>query len=191
MPPEYPFPAALDDTLKVWTALMKTHDARKTGLFGSSAGGGLAMATVLRLKAQGSPLPGALFLGTPWADLTKTGDTYFANDTVDNVLVSYEGVLEAAAQLYAGAHSLADPLISPINGDLSGFPPTILISGTRDLLLSLTVRTHRKLREAGTTAELNVFEGMSHAQYLLSYPAPEAVVAMDEVARFFARHLAK
>jgi acetyl esterase/lipase len=191
MPPDHPYPAAVDDTLKVWAALMKTHDANKTGLFGSSAGGGLAMATVLRLKQQGAPLPAALFLGTPWADLTKTGDSYFANDTVDNVLVSYEGVLEAAAQLYAGEHSLSDPLISPINGDLNSFPPTILISGTRDLLLSLTVRTHRKLRDAGTVAELNIFEGMSHAQYLLSYPAPEALAAMDEVARFFARHLSR
>lgn len=190
MPPAHPFPAALDDTLTVWAALMKTHDPKKTGLFGSSAGGGLAMAAVLRLKAQAALLPAALFLGTPWADLTKTGDTYFANDTVDNVLVSYEGVLEAAAHLYAGEHSLADPLISPINGDLDGFPPTILVSGTRDLLLSLTVRTHRKLRHAGVEADLNLFEGMSHAQYLLSYPAPEALAAMNEVARFFKRHLA-
>ena len=79
MPPDHPFPAALDDTLKVWAELMKDRDPAKTGLFGSSAGGGLAMATVLRLKAQGAPFPGALFLGTPWADLTKTGDTYFAN----------------------------------------------------------------------------------------------------------------
>ena len=128
-------------------------------------------------------MPGVLFLGTPWADLTKTGDTYFANAEVDNALVSYEGVLAAAAKLYAGEQvARASRLISPLYGNLSGFPPAILISGTRDLLLSLTVRTHRKLRQAGINAELHVFEGMSHAQYLSSYPAPEAVEAIGEVA---------
>jgi acetyl esterase/lipase len=143
------------------------------------------------LKEEGGPLPGVLFLGTPWADLTKTGDTYFANAEVDNSLVSYEGVLDASARLYAGERDLKEPLLSPLYGDLSGFPPSILISGTRDLLLSLTVRAHRKLRQSGVDAELQVFEGMSHAQYLTAYPAPEAVEAIGEVAAFFERHLAK
>ncbi|MFO0993379.1 MAG: alpha/beta hydrolase [Hyphomicrobiales bacterium] len=191
MPPDHPYPAALDDALAVWREAMKGRDPAKSALFGSSAGGGLAMATVLKLKQAGEPLPGVLFLGTPWADLTKTGDTYFANDEVDNALVSYEGVLEAAAKLYAGERDLKEPLLSPLYGDLAGFPPSILISGTRDLLLSLTVRTHRKLREAGVDAELQVFEGMSHAQYLTAYPAPEALEAIGEVAAFFERHLAK
>jgi len=191
MPPDHPFPAALDDTIAVWKEATKGRDPQKSALFGTSAGGGLTMAAVQSLKASGSPLPGVLFIGTPWADLTKTGDTYFANAEVDNALVSYEGVLEAAAKLYAGERPLTDPSISPLYGDLTGFPPAILISGTRDLLLSLTVRTHRKLLEAGSIAELHVFEGMSHAQYLTSYPAPEAVEAIGEVARFFERHLAK
>ncbi len=191
MPPDHPYPAALDDSLAVWRAVMKGRDPAKSSLFGSSAGGGLAMATVLKLKEAGDPLPGVLFLGTPWADLTKTGDTYFANAEVDNSLVSYEGVLESAAKLYAGEQDLKDPALSPLYGDFTGFPPSILISGTRDLLLSLTVRTHRKLREAGVDAELQVFEGMSHAQYLTAYPAPEALEAIGEVAAFFGRHLAK
>ncbi|MBL8894703.1 MAG: alpha/beta hydrolase, partial [Rhizobiales bacterium] len=191
MPPDHPYPAALDDALAVWREVVKGRDSAKSALFGSSAGGGLAMATVLKLKQAREPLPGVLFLGTPWADLTKTGDTYFANDEVDNALVSYEGVLEAAAKLYAAGRDLKDPLLSPLYGDLTGFPPSILISGTRDLLLSLTVRTHRSLREAGVDAELQVFEGMSHAQYLTAYPAPEALEAIGEVAAFFERHLAK
>lgn len=191
MPPDHPYPAALDDALAVWREVMKGRDPAQSALFGSSAGGGLTMATVLRLKEQGESLPGVLFLGTPWADLTKTGDTYFANAEVDNSLVSYEGVLEAAAKLYAGERDLKEPSLSPLYGDLAGFPPAILISGTRDLLLSLTVRTHRKLREAGVEAELQVFEGMSHAQYLTAYPAPEALEAIGEVATFFDRHLAR
>lgn len=191
MPPDHPYPAALEDSFAVWRDVIKGRDPAKSALFGSSAGGGLAMATVLRLKKQGEPLPGVLFLGTPWSDLTKTGDTYFANAEVDNSLVSYEGVLEASAKLYAGERDLKDPFLSPLYGDLTGFPPSILISGTRDLLLSLTVRTHRKLRQSGVDAELQVFEGMSHAQYLSAYPAPEALEAIGEVAAFFDRHLAK
>ncbi|MBL8895271.1 MAG: alpha/beta hydrolase fold domain-containing protein, partial [Rhizobiales bacterium] len=123
MPPDHPYPAALDDALAVWREVVKGRDPAKSALFGSSAGGGLAMATVLKLKQAREPLPGVLFLGTPWADLTKTGDTYFANDEVDNALVSYEGVLEAAAKLYAAGRDLKDPLLSPLYGDLTGFPP--------------------------------------------------------------------
>ncbi|MBL8906736.1 MAG: alpha/beta hydrolase [Rhizobiales bacterium] len=191
MPPDHPYPAALDDSLAVWREVIRGRDPAKSALFGSSAGGGLAMAVVLRLKELGGPLPGVLFLGTPWADLTKTGDTYFANAEVDNSLVSYEGILEAAAKLYAAGRNLKDPLLSPLYGDLTGFPPAILVSGTRDLLLSLTVRTHRLLRGSGVEAELQVFEGMSHAQYLTAYPAPEALEAIGEVAAFFERYLAK
>ena len=80
---------------------------------------------------------------------------------VDNVLVSYDGWLGRAAKLYANGHDLKDPQLSPIYGDFTGFPPAILTSGTRDLFLSKTVLTHRKLRRAGVEAELQVFEGMS------------------------------
>jgi epsilon-lactone hydrolase len=82
-------------------------------------------------------------------------------------------------------------MISPIYGDFSGFPPAILTSGTRDLFLSLTVLTHRKLRRAGVEAELQVFEGMSHAQYNFDPYAPETKETFGEIARFFDKHLAK
>jgi monoterpene epsilon-lactone hydrolase len=189
MPPEHPFPAALDDAVAAWKGVIEKHDPAKVALFGSSAGGGLTMATVIRLRDLGLPLPGALFLGTPWADLSKTGDTYFTLAGVDNVLDSYEGRLESAARLYAGTRPLTDPMISPVYGDVNGFPPTILLSGTRDLLLSCTVRAHRQLRQARVAAELHVFEGQSHAQYGTSFPSPESLEAIGEVARFFDRHL--
>ena len=70
------------------------------------------------------------------------------------------------AKLYANGHDLKDPMLSPVYGDMHGFPPTILTTGTRDLLLSNTVRVHRKLRQAGVEAELHVYEGQSHAQYM-------------------------
>ncbi|MGE3680323.1 MAG: alpha/beta hydrolase [Bdellovibrionales bacterium] len=189
MPPEHPFPAALEDSVAVWTELTRTYNSKRMALFGTSAGGGLTMATVLKLKELGLPLPGALFMGTPWTDLSKTGDTYFTNAVVDNVLVEYDGIVEAFARLYAGKEDLKNPLISPVYGDHKGFPPTILVSGTRDLFLSTTVRAHRSLRRSGVRADLHVFEGQSHAQYLTD--SPESEEALEEIAEFFNEHLAK
>jgi epsilon-lactone hydrolase len=191
MPPDFPFPAAVDDAVAVWKAVIQTHAPNRVGLFGTSAGGGLTLATVLRLKQLGLPLPGALMAGTPWTDLTETGDSYFVNEFVDNVLGSYRGGLEADAKLYAGKHDLKEPLISPIYGDVSGFPPTLLLSGTRDLFLSNTVRMHQKLLKAGVHADLMVFEAQSHAQYLIVPNAPESADAWGEVAKFFDRNLGR
>jgi len=190
MPPDHPFPAGLDDSFRLWKSLCSCHDPRKLGLFGTSAGGGLAAATVLRAIREKVPVPAVLGLGTPWMDLTETGDTYRTNEWLDNTLVSYRGYLGHAAKLYAGSHDPKDPLLSPIHGDFHGFPPTILTSGTRDLFLSLTVLTHRKLRQAGIRADLQVFEGMSHGQYLLNAECPEAREVFSEIARFFDEHLA-
>jgi len=190
MLPDHPFPAGLDDSFRVWKSLYSSNDPRKLGLFGTSAGGGLAAATVLRAIRENVPVPAVLGLGTPWMDLTETGDTYRTNEWLDNTLVSYRGYLGRAAKLYAGSHDPKDPLLSPIHGDFHGFPPTILTSGTRDLFLSLTVLTHRKLRQVGIRADLQVFEGMSHGQYLLNADCPEAREVFSEIARFFDEHLA-
>jgi monoterpene epsilon-lactone hydrolase len=86
---------------------------------------------------------------------------------------------------------MKDPMLSPVYGDMKGFPPTILTSGTRDLLLSNTVRVHRKLRQAGVEATLQVYEGMSHAHYIRDDTAPESKEAFEEIAAFFDKHLAK
>ena len=189
MAPDHPYPAAMDDVLAVYKELLKTTPATKIGVFGTSTGGGMTLALILRAKAEGLPLPAAIGAGTPWSDLTKTGDTYFTNDHVDNVLVSYEGWLGAAAMAYAAGHDLKDPMLSPVYGDVSEFPPALLTSGTRDLFLSNTVRMHLKLREAGVDADLFVFEGLSHAQYHMDPAAPETRFHFTELARHFSRHL--
>jgi monoterpene epsilon-lactone hydrolase len=149
MPPDFPYPAAMDDAMTVYREVVKTTAPKKVGIFGTSTGGGMTLAMVLRGKQEGLPLPGAIAPATPWSDMTKTGDTYFANEMVDNILVSNDGWLADAANLYANGHDLKDPMLSPVYGDLQGFPPTILTSGTRDLFLSNTVRVHRKLRGGG------------------------------------------
>ncbi len=189
MPLDFPFPAALDDAVAVWRAALGMADAKRMAVFGSSAGGGLALALVLRAKQEGLPLPAAIAPGTPWSDMTGDGDSYAANESVDKVLVSNRGWLGAAARLYAGPHDLREPLLSPIQGDFQGFPPAILTTGTRDLFLSNTVRAHRKLRQAGVEAALQVLEGESHAQYLADPYAPEAKEAFEEIARFLDAHL--
>jgi epsilon-lactone hydrolase len=191
MPPDFPYPAAMDDAMAVWREAVKMQNPRNMAIFGTSTGGGMTLAMILRAKQEGLPLPAAIAPGTPWADLTETGDTYKTNEWLDNVLVSYNGYLVHAAKLYANGHDLKDPQLSPIYGDFAGFPPAILTSGTRDLFLSLTVLTHRKLRRAGVEAELQVYEGMSHAQYNFDFAAPESKEVFTEIARFFDRHLGK
>lgn len=191
MPPDHPFPAAIDDALIAYQMLLKTYPAQNIGIFGISTGGGMTLALMLKIKQHQLPMPAAIVVGTPWADLTKTGDSYFTNEGVDNVLVSYDGWLGDAANLYANGHDLKDPLLSPIYGDLSGFPPTLLVTGTRDLFLSNTIRMHLKLRDAGNIADLIVLEGLAHAQYLMVPDAPETRRYFNMSQGFFDQFLAK
>ncbi len=191
MPPDHPYPAAMDDAMAVWKEVVKTTDPKKTAIFGTSTGGGMTLAMVLRAKKEGLPLPAATAPGTPWSDMTKTGDTFFTNEMIDNILVSNDGWLGDAAKLYAAGTDLKDPQLSPIYGDFAGFPPTILTSGTRDLFLSNTVRVHRKLRQAGIVSDLHVFEGQSHAQYAGDAFAPETKEHFGELAAFFDKYLTK
>lgn len=189
MPPQDPFPAAVDDALAVYRAALETHDPSQIAVFGTSAGGGLVLALMRRIQKENLPMPGAIAPSTPWSDLTKTGDSYETNEWIDNVLVSYDGYLGRAATLYAGGHDMADPLLSPINGEFEDFPPTILTSGTRDLFLSNTVRVHRALRRASVAADLHVYEGFSHAQYIFDWTMPETREIYKEIGGFFDLHL--
>ena len=107
-----------------------------------------------------------------------------------NVVVSLDHLVGASRRRVRGGPAAA-PMLSPLFGDMNGFPPTILTSGTRDLLLSNTVRVHRKLRQAGVEAVLQVFEGQSHAQYYRDVNAPETKEAFEEIANFFDKHLGK
>jgi monoterpene epsilon-lactone hydrolase len=191
MPPEASFPAALDDGITVWKAALKTTDPKNMAIFGTSAGGALTLEMVLKAKELGLPLPGAIAPGTPMSDVTKVGDTFYTNAMLDNVLVSPDGFCDAGAKVYANGRDLKDPMLSPVYGDMTGFPPTILTSGTRDLLLSNTVRVHRKLRQAGVEAELQIYEGMSHAHYIRDDTAPESKEVFEEIAGFFDKHLGK
>ena len=181
MPPLHPFPAGLDDTLAVYRAALEARDPADIVVGGGSAGGNLAAALLLRAREEGLPMPAALVLQSPEVDLTESGDSFQVNRDADPVLSS----LMPINRLYAAGRDLADPLLSPLFADLTGFPPTFLQTGTRDLFLSNTVRMHRALRAAGVPAELHVFEAMPHGGF---GGAPEDTDVTTELRTFLRTH---
>jgi monoterpene epsilon-lactone hydrolase len=185
-PPDHPFPAAPQDCLAVYRALIGAHDPARIVVGGSSAGGNLAAALMLMIREQGLPAPAGVVLLTPEVDLTEAGDSFQTNAQLD---VTLKGSLEHCNALYAAGHDLTDPLLSPLYGDLAGFPPTLVQTGTRDILLSNSVLMHRKLRKAGVEAELHVWEAMPHGGFgpFGSGDAPENAEIDAEVRRFIAR----
>ncbi|MET8048371.1 alpha/beta hydrolase [Streptosporangium sp. NPDC005286] len=187
MPPDHPYPAAVDDCVAAYRQLLKERSPEKIVIGGPSAGGNLAAATILKARAEGLPLPAACVMISPVTDLTESGDTWNTNEGVDTVM---RGSFLPCFELYAGGHDLRDPFLSPVYGDLTkGFPPTILTSGTRDKLLSDTVRFHRALCGAGIETELHVFEAFGHAGFLGM--APEDAERGGEVNRFAHEHWAR
>ncbi|WEM43805.1 alpha/beta hydrolase fold domain-containing protein [Photobacterium sp. DA100] len=189
-PPLHPYPAALEDTVAVWKELIKTQSPNATALFGSSAGGNLTLTTTLKLQQQGLPTPGVLFAGTPATDLKYTSDTWHTLQGLDP-LGAREGVIDGTFALYSNGADLAHPLMSPVYAEIKDFPPTIFISGTRDLLLSDTVRMHRVLRTANIETDLHIYDGQSHGDYVrgLNYDFPESDDALREIRMFFDKHL--
>lgn len=190
MAPDHQAPAAMDDVVAVWRDIVRQRSAAKTVLGGTSAGANIVLASLLKLKQLGSPLPGAVFVGTPAIDLAKAGDSRFINDGVDRRLVTWDAEAARAVPLYVGKGRLTDPFISPVYGDVRGFPPTYLISGTRDMMLSDTVVMHRMLRRAGVVADLHIYEGQAHVDYALMLTTPESAEHYAELKAFILRHLA-
>jgi acetyl esterase/lipase len=186
--PDHPFPAALDDAVSVWKEVIKATKPSNIAVLGGSAGGGLVLSLIQKVKSDHLPLPGAVVSISPsTADLSKTGDSYYTNDGVDGT-ISYDGFWEAAHKLYANGRDLKDPLVSPLYGDFEGFPPTYLVTGTRDLFLSSTVRAQRKLLQAGVSTQLEVLEGLPHPGFLL-VDIPEVRDMYSHVAQFIDAHL--
>ena len=178
-PPEHPYPAALDDCMAAYRHVLERHAPGNIVIGGRSAGGNFAAAMLLRARDEGLPLPAGLVLLSPQVDLTESGDSFATNHTIDVVL---PGSLMASNLLYANGADLAAPLVSPLFGDLTGFPATFLQTGTRDLFLSSTVRMHRALLRAGVAAELHVFEAMPHGGFMGGTPEDRELA--DAIARF-------
>jgi monoterpene epsilon-lactone hydrolase len=182
LPPQCPFPAALDDCVAAYRHVLGLHEPGQIVVQGSSAGGNLAAALMLRAKAESLPMPAGLVLETPQLDLTESGDSFQTNEIIDVVLQHGLGPVN---RLYANGHDLANPLLSPLFGDFSGgWPPTLLTAGTRDLFLSNAVRMLHGLRDAGAAVELLVYEAMPHGGF---FGTPEDQRVHRDVARFAQR----
>ena len=186
MPPEHPYPTALDDCMAAYRYVLERHAPEKIAIAGRSAGGNLAVAMLLRARDEALPMPASLVLLSPEVDLTESGDSFHVNHMVDVVLPR---PLMSANLLYAGGADLAHPYLSPLFGDVRGLPATFLQTGTRDLFLSNTVRMHRALRRAGVDTELHVFEAMPHGGFMGG--TPEDRELEEEVARFLRAHWAE
>ncbi len=181
--PEHPFPAALDDCLAVYAGLIESHGPDNVVVFGGSAGGNLALAMLIKANAEGLSMPAALGLSSPAADLTRTGDSPFANQGRDPVL-QWDNLMEYFALAYARENNPKDPLLSPVYANYwPGFPRTLIMTGTRDLFLSSSVRLARAMRQAGVDAKLWVWENMFHGFELIP-DLPEGQEAREKMAAF-------
>lgn len=178
----------LDQVVAVWSALLDTGtDSAKMGLFGDSAGGCIVAAAALLLRDRGIAPPAALILLSPVVDMHGEGDTTVTLAPIDYLDSSTR---ELGRRAYAPGADLTNPLVSPLFGDFTkGYPPVLLQVGTRELLLSDSVRLHRKLRDAGQSSRLEVYEGMPHVFQSLLADAPEGRAAWTEMAEFWSGKL--
>jgi len=182
MAPEHPYPAAVDDILAVYRFLLRDTAPTQVALYGTSAGAVLSAETIVRLKREGLPLPAAVGFFSGSADFVHTGDSE------QFVPMPGGATMQQLVAPYVGETSRTDAGLSPLYADLSGFPPTLLISSTRDQLLSQTAIFHRALLKAHVPAQLVVFEGLPHAfwAYLV---APECTEAFETMASFLGEKL--
>lgn len=188
--PEHPFPAAVDDVVAVYRTVLDYHAASDIALFGTSAGGFLTAMAVMRFKQEGLPLPACCGVFTAGGDVTQLGDTFnylTLAGFYGHVGTAY-GDPMSERSAFVGTADPNDPLVAPIKGDLSDFPPTLLVTGTRDAVLSSSAMFHLALRKAGREAELYVFEAMAHG-FWYGVQMPEAREAIAIMARFFEKHL--
>jgi acetyl esterase/lipase len=182
--PEHPFPAALDDAVAAYRGLLaRGCSPARLALMGDSAGGGLALATALRLRELGEPLPAALVLLSPWVDLGRP-DRGPAPD--GEVMLSLPWI-EECARLYLAGFDAADPRVSPIHGDLRGLPPVLLQVGTDEILRQDSQRLQAALGRAGVAVELQTYARRWHVFQANAGLLADADLALDRAARFLRR----
>ena len=188
--PEYPFPAAVDDTVAVYKELLKSHKPKDMGLFGTSAGAILTAEVAAEFKHLALPEPAVLGIFSGTGDMSQPGDSRALF-----TIYGFAGYLEPPkheylASDYVGKNNPRDPVLSPVYSDLHGMPPSLFVTSTRDLLLSGTSILHRAYLRAGNHAELVVFEALPHA-FWYNYSLPETREALDLMANFFDAHLGR
>jgi acetyl esterase/lipase len=178
-----------DQVIAVYRALLASgQKPHGVGIWGDSAGGSIVAGSVLKLRDAETPMPGALVLWAPWADVSMAGDTYATLADFDPSL-SVES-LKASAAAYANPSDQKNPYVSPVYGDYSkGFPPTLIQAGTREIFLSNAVRQYQAISAAGIPATLDLYEGMPHVFQPMGPDTPEGVLAMRKVVAFWNANL--
>jgi monoterpene epsilon-lactone hydrolase len=188
--PEHPYPAAVDDALAAYEALLRDGVAPSDIAFaGESAGGGLAIATLVNARDHGLPLPAAALVMSPYADLTLAGTTMETRREVDPLL-SRE-LLEARVADYTSGQDAALGLISPLFADLSGLPPLIIQAGTHEVLLDDALRLAREAALADVEVTLDITPGVPHVFQAYYAILDEAAAALDRAGQFLSGHLAR
>jgi monoterpene epsilon-lactone hydrolase len=186
--PEHPHPAAVDDAVAAYRWLLATGvGPEQVVVGGDSAGGGLAVATLLALRDRGDPLPAAGVCLSPWVDLECASGTYETKADLDP-MCSKEGLDEMAAA-YAGEHGLRHPLVSPLHADLAGLPPLLIHVGTAEVLLDDSVRLAERAREAGVDVRLEAWDDLVHVFQAFAPMVPEAVEAIEGIGAFVQERL--
>jgi len=185
--PENPFPAALDDSVKVYQWLLKSGFKPQNILIaGESAGGGLCLAILLALKEQNIPLPVAAVAISPWTDLTCSSESY---RTKNKVSLAPLNSWKVFSSYYIGNNQANNPLISPLFGDLKGLPPILINSGVDDELFEDGEKFYLKARSAGVDITFTAGIGMVHCYPLLAPMFSEATEAMSEIVNFVRQYL--
>lgn len=181
--PEHPFPAALEDALTAYHFLLQQGYApQKIVIGGDSAGGGLSLATAVSLRDQNQPLPAALFLLSPWTDLTLSGESLHTCAWRDPFLSPEIG--ESLAEAYAAHTPRTHPYLSPLFADQTGLPPTLIQVGSEEILFDDSARLEERMKQAGVTVQLEVWEGMWHVFHEFAPYVPEAQQAIERIGRF-------
>jgi len=179
--PEHPYPAALEDSLKAYTALLE-QGHRNIYLAGDSAGGGLVMALCMKLRDEGLPMPKAGMMISPWVDLKMMGESIQTKSNLDPLIDA--SVLESFADKYAGELEKNNPYISPLCGDLSSMPPMLIQVGGNEVLLDDATRLAKKLKKADCKVELEIWDNMFHVWHYLGGIIPEAAHAIRAIGRY-------
>jgi len=186
--PEHPFPAAVEDALAAYRWLLANGaEPRKLVVMGDSAGGGLALASLLKLRDERLPLPAAAVALSPWTDLASTGASLSANARSDPAINADE-VPKFAADYLAGADP-RNPYASPLYGDPTGLPPTLIQVGDDEVLRDDATRMADTMRRANCQVELQIWPRVPHCWHLLAPILPEARAAIDDIGAFVARAL--
>ncbi len=186
--PEHPFPGALEDALAAYRWLID-RGAKEVVVMGESAGGGLTLALLMKLRDERLPQPDAAVVMSPWTDLALTGASLAENGTADPMLNTSD-LPEFVAYYVAGADP-RNPYVSPLYGDPSGLPPVLTLAGSDEILRDDAVRTAEKLCSANPRSELQVWPHMVHAWPLFAPVMPEARAAVAEIGSFVQRVLGR